>query len=270
MKLPRFRPDRRVRTKEILDLPKGEVKPFDLKKEFTALKSGLENLMETWAEWPHPPEEFWKSLGYLKLFFSEQEDVSRYLQYTKVHQTLIEKGKSNGSGLLLVFHLMQLFPDERKDILKRAGVEPAESPEKVYSGELILINHLLILASAQPDQLPKYHDRAAQELGAVKKWIQESLTFPNQEPNALELAANFLILCPEYKAEMQELFQSRVRKIVDTLQFSEYPTWLEMLAKLEIIYGSDEFHFGQKGNVIKEPKKARFRTPTVLPERLTA
>lgn len=270
MKLARFKPDGKVRSKDFLHDSSDEVKPFELEKQFAALKPGLENLMKMWVEWPFPPVDFWKSLGYLQLFFPEQVDVTGYVEYTKVHHALIEKGKSNRSSVLLVFHLMQLFPDKRKELLKSIGASPDKVPEKVFSGELILINELLILASAQPDQLPKYHDRAAQELEAVKNWIQESLTFAHQEGNALELAANFLILCPEYKTEMQQLFQSRLRKIVDTLKYEEYSPWLEMLGKLEIIYGSDEFHFDQQGNVVKEPKKPPFKATSALPERLTA
>lgn len=259
-----------MHTKEILDLPRGEAKPFELEKEFEALKPGLENLIETWAEWPYPPEEFWKSVENLQLFFPEQEDVGIFLDYSKVHQALIEKGREKGWAASLVFQLMQLFPEKRKELLQRLGIHSDQLPTKVFSGELLLVNELLVLAAAQPEHLPQYHARAAQELESVKKWILESLKFQNQERNVLELAANFLILCPEYKAEMQELLQPRLHKIVDSLPVSEYPIWLEMLGKLEIIYGSDKFHFDQRGNVVKEPKKPQLKTPNPLPERLTA
>lgn len=270
MKLTRFRPDRKIHTKEVLNVPQERVKPFDFEQEFEPLKVALDVVLEKWAEWPNPPQELWTTLGYLHAFFPEQKDKDRYLDYAKVYQVFVQKGRESTAGMLMVFHLMQLFPDKRKQLLEQIGSDPNEMPFKVSSGELFLINELLVLSAAQPERLHEYQARARQELTSVKRWIEESFTFENQLRITLQLAANFLILCPEYKIEMQNLFEPHVRKVLDTKKFSEYTHWLQTLCNLEIVYGSDEFSLDHQGNLVRHPSRSRLDASRPLPDRLTA
>lgn len=270
MRLPRPKVERKIQTREVLGMESKAAKPFDLDREFDLFKASLQIDLENWKAWPTAPQEYWASLGEVRVFFPDWRDLSQDLDYSRVYQEFVRRAKQSTEGTQAVFHLMQLFPDKRQDLLSETGIDPNEMPFKGHKGELFLINELLVLAAAHPERLHSYKARAAEELGAVKEWIKESFEFENQIKITLQLAANFLLLCPEYKVEMQELFQPQLQKALDVRRVIEAGSRFQILCNLEVIYGKDEFVINQQGDLIREAGKTQLGERKALPGRLVA
>lgn len=258
----------RIPAKEVLGIAK-EKEPISFEKYFELVRTGLKAELDEWMKNPLPNQAYWQALSGIKTFSPDWRDINPELDYSKVYKEFL-RDSSQSSNFSFTFYLMQLFPEQRKIMFNQTGIDPTQMPQKVHMGELILINTLLVLSTAQPERLPEYTERAHQEFEEVKKWITESDQFDNQLGAMLRLAANFLFLCPEYKSEMQALLEPQMSDIEKELKSSKsYSREFQLLCNLEVIFGTDNFVIDGRGNLVRQPGKVKLQGTRPLPDRST-